>query len=52
MLAALAADRFGLAGFAVRELSAARLGGALLVVLGVAVMQWGGAPGVRAAAGA
>jgi len=52
MLAALAADQFGLAGFAVRELTGARLGGALLVVLGVAVMQWGGTAGARAAAGA
>ncbi len=53
MLGALAVDTFGLAGFAERALTPARLAGAALVVAGVAVMQWGaGAVPVRAQAGA
>lgn len=40
MLASLWMDHAGLAGFAVRELTAPRLGGAVLIVLGVVAMQW------------
>lgn len=43
VLAALLVDQFGLAGFAVRVLTPARLGGAALIMAGMLVMQWGGA---------
>jgi transporter family-2 protein len=45
VLAALLVDQFGLAGFAVRALTPARLAGAGLIVLGMVVMQWSGAKG-------
>ncbi len=44
VLAALLVDQFGLAGFAVRALTPARLAGAMLIVAGMLVMQWGSAP--------
>ncbi|KAI3605562.1 Integral membrane protein [Cupriavidus necator H850] len=43
VLAALLVDQFGLAGFAVRALTPARLAGAALIVAGMLVMQWGSA---------
>lgn len=44
VLAALLVDQFGLAGFAVRAPTPARLAGAALIVMGMLVMQWGIAP--------
>ncbi|WP_354685887.1 DMT family transporter [Cupriavidus necator] len=49
VLAALLVDQFGLAGFAMRALTPARLAGALLIVMGMMVMQWGSAPARPAA---
>jgi transporter family-2 protein len=43
VLAALAVDQFGLAGFAVRAMTPARLAGATLIVVGMLVMQWSSA---------
>ncbi|WER46193.1 DMT family transporter [Cupriavidus sp. WKF15] len=45
--AALLADHFGLAGFAVRALTPARLAGAALIVAGMVVMQWSSAHDAR-----
>lgn len=44
MVAALVMDQFGVAGFAVRALTPGRAAGALLVVLGMALMQYAGSP--------
>ncbi|RAR99626.1 DMT family transporter [Cupriavidus alkaliphilus] len=40
VLAALLVDQFGLAGFAVRALTPARVAGAALIVAGMLAMQW------------
>lgn len=40
MTAALVIDRFGLFGVAVRELSAARIGGAILVLIGAVMVRF------------
>ncbi|MFJ1302834.1 DMT family transporter [Pseudomonadota bacterium AL_CKDN230030165-1A_HGKHYDSX7] len=40
MLASLVLDHFGLMGLPVRPTSAARLAGVLLILLGMAVVQW------------
>jgi len=40
VVAAMLVDQFGLAGFAVRTLTPARLAGAALIVAGMVVMQW------------
>lgn len=45
--AALLVDHFGLAGFAVRALTPARLAGAALIVAGMVVMQWSSAHEAR-----
>ncbi len=49
MVGALLLDQFGLAGFAARAVTPGRLAGALLVVLGVVVMQYAGGAAPRPA---
>ena len=44
MLASLVLDHFGLMGLPVRPTSAARLAGVLLILLGMAVVQWDNRP--------
>ncbi|CAG9182078.1 DMT family transporter [Cupriavidus pinatubonensis] len=45
--AALAVDHFGLAGFAARALTPARVAGAALIVAGMVLMQWSAAHEAR-----